>query len=328
MNRGKGAQPKPPFLRRVPVYVVLFLAGACVTAATVESTSTANEEPLSPTTVTSLATTTTGASTPTTTTTTQVSTVEDLGGQGCREDPFAAPFPDQLAARYPGRQITAHLYDSRTGCEYLLNPLNRQPTASVFKVLVLAGTLLEAQSASRAVSDWELGQLTPMITRSTNPQVRRIWSSFGASPWFKEQAEIFGLDQTTISADSGSAWGLTRTSAADQVKLLRQVLLGESGPIEPGYRAVAVDLMSSVVPEQTWGVTAGVPSTWAVAQKNGFAGATINSVGWVDEPGPGNGYVIAILSTGWPNFASGIAAVEVVNLRVADSMFDTVPNIE
>jgi beta-lactamase class A len=86
--------------------------------------------------------------------------------------------------------------------------------------------------------------------------------------------------------------------------------------------------MTSVVPEQTWGVTAGVPSSWGVAQKNGFAGATTNSVGWVDEPGPGNGYLVAILSTGWPNFSAGIPVVEYVSLAIADALIDRVPGAE
>jgi hypothetical protein len=198
----------------------------------------------------------------------------------------------------------------------------------VFKVMVMAGTLLEAQERGRELSEWELSQLTPMITRSTNPQVRRLWRSFGSSPWFRQQVGIFELDETRVTADRGSSWGRTLTSASDQVDLLRQVLLGEWGPLTEDYRAEALALMTSVVPEQTWGVTAGVPSSWGVAQKNGFAGATTNSVGWVDEPGPGNGYLVAILSTGWPSFSAGIPVVEYVSLAIADALIDRVPGAE
>ena len=237
----------------------------------------------------------------------------------CRPDPFAG-MADDLESRYPGKLITANVHDLRTGCDYSLNPENRQRTASVLKVMVMAGTLLEAQKAGRPVSDRELDLMTPMITLSTNPQVRSLWSSFGGSPWFREQTEIFGLEETTAVGDDGAAWGLTTTSAKDQVNLLRQVLLGEWGPIGSEYREVALDLMTSVDPSQTWGVTAGVPDDWVVAQKNGFAGITINSVGWVDEPGPGDGYVVAILSQGWPDHPSGIAAVEYVSEIVAAAM--------
>lgn len=233
---------------------------------------------------------------------------------------FTTEFQQEIARDYPRQRITAHVYDIRTGCSYSLNPGNRQNTASVFKVMVMAGTLLEAQNAGRSVSDWEMSQMIPMITESTNSEVRYLWNHFGGSPWFQDQRNTFGLSQTTVTADDGSAWGNTRTSAKDQVNLLRQVLLGHWGPLDPAYRAVAFDLMTSVVPSQTWGVTAGVPPGWTVAMKNGFAGSVINSVGWVDAPGPSQGYVVAILSLGWPNHPAGIAAVERVNRIIAEAM--------
>ena len=225
-----------------------------------------------------------------------------------------------LAADYPGKSITAHVHDLRTGCDYSYNPGNRQRTASVFKVMVMAGTLLEAQNEGWDLSDFEMGQLVPMITESTNEPVRALWNHFGGSPWFAEQGEIFGLGQTNITADGGSSWGRTTTSARDQVDLLRQVLLGQGGPLDAESRAIAIDLMTSVVQSQTWGVTAGVPDGWGVAQKNGFAGIVINSVGWVDEPGVSQGYVVAILSQGWPDHPTGIAAVERVNRTIAEAM--------
>lgn len=233
---------------------------------------------------------------------------------------FTDQVVDQLAADYPDKLLTAWVHDLRTGCDYSFNPGNRQRTASVFKVMVMAGTLLEAQGDGRAVTDWEMSQLVPMITQSTNDEVRALWNHFGGSPWFSEQREVFGLGQTRVNADDGSSWGLTTTSARDQVNLLRQVLVGQWGPLQADYRAVALDLMTSVVPSQTWGVTAGVPSGWRVALKNGFAGAVINSVGWVDGPGENPGYVVAILTQGWPNHPAGIAATERISWIVAGAM--------
>lgn len=301
----------------------------CLTACQTRAASTPTQ--ISTTTIASSTSTrsTAGSTTIVETTTTDPNPTTRIAiTTACRVDPFAGPFSRNLESKYPGKKITAHLYDTRTGCHYELNAENRQPTASVFKVMVMAGTLLEAQAASRSVSDFELSQLTPMITRSTNPQVRALWRSFGGSPWFRVQADLFGLDETSVTADGGSAWGRTMTSSSDQVYLLRQLLIGDGGLILPEYRAMAIGLMTSIAPEQTWGVTAGVPSTWKVAQKNGFAGSTTNSIGWVDEPGDSDGYLVAILSTGWPNFRAGIPAVEAVNEAIAAAMFDTVPGVE
>lgn len=241
--------------------------------------------------------------------------------QTCRPDPFPRAVADDLAERYRGKLLTAHVYDTRTGCSYSLNPDNQQRSASVFKVLVMAGTLFEAQQADREVTDRELALMTPMITRSTNNEVRILWRAFGGGDWFRQTADAYGIVDIDIVGDfNTSPWGRTRATSHEQVNLLRQVLLGEWGPLNEYSRGVALDLMTSVVPEQTWGVTAGVPEDWTVAQKNGFAGSIINSVGWVDEPGESDGYVIAILTEGWPNFATGIAAVEVISEIAARAM--------
>jgi beta-lactamase class A len=264
----------------------------------------------------------------TTTTTTAPEAYPGESRGACRPDPFAGSVPSDLANRYPGRDLTAHVFDIRTGCEYSLNPGNRQNTASVFKVMVMAGTLLEAQNREREVTESEMSRLVPMITESANWPVRSLWRSFGASPWFRQTGIVFGLSETSITADGGSAWGATKTSASDQVGLLHQVLLGQGGLLDEDSREVALGLMTSVVPSQTWGVTAGVPGSWTVAQKNGFAGRIINSVGWVDPPGDDDGYLVAILTYGWPNHPAGIEAVERISVLVANSMIDTVPGVE
>ena len=226
------------------------------------------------------------------------------------DDPFTADRAGSLSRRFPSQSFTAYVYDTRSGCIFEMNPDSRLRTASVFKVMVMAGTLLEAQNDGRLLSSWELGQVTTMISESANSPVRALWNHFGGSPWFNRQAEIFGLEATRPVGDSGGVWGTTTTSAEDQVELLRQVLLGESGPLRPEYRAEAWRQMTSVVPSQTWGITSGVPSGWTVAQKNGFAGHIANSVGFVQAPGGDEGYVIAILSNGWPDWSRGVPVVE------------------
>jgi hypothetical protein len=245
--------------------------------------------------------------------------VRAVGEDRCREDPFTAARGAGLAADYPGKKFTAYVYDEVSGCAYWLNPDHRQETASVFKVMVMAGTLLEAQLAGRPPSGWEWSQLEPMITESANEPVRALWNHFGGYPWFTEQAAIFGLSATTVSGDQQEApWGRTLTSARDQADLLRQVLLGEWGPLEATGRSHAWELMTSVISSQRWGVTAGVPEGWVVAQKNGFAGDTTNSVGVVRGPG-GEHYVVVILTSGWPSWEQGVPAVERVSVWVAST---------
>lgn len=236
--------------------------------------------------------------------------IEATGEFLCTDNPFTTQRVAGLEDRYPNQAFTAYVYDTRTRCAYWMNPDERLRTASVFKVMVMAGTLLEAQEDGRSLTSWERSQLQPMITESANTPVRSLWRSFGGSPWFRQQADIFGLDQTDPVGDTAGVWGRTTTSAKDQGDLIRQVLLGDWGPLEKSYRDEAWDLMTSVTPPQTWGITEGVPSDWTVAQKNGFAGHIANSVGFVQEPGTKEGYVVAVLTNWWSHWAQGVPVVE------------------
>lgn len=245
--------------------------------------------------------------------------VEAAGERLCPSDPFTEGRVGALEARHPRQAFSAYAYDLASTCAYWMNPETRLRTASVFKVMVMAGTLLEAQEAGRVLTPWERSRLEPMISESANQPVRDLWNSFGGSPWFRDQARRFGMDDTRTVGDNERGWGLTTTSAKDQGDLLRQVLLGHWGPLEAPGRAEALALMSSVVPSQSWGVTAGVPDDWQVAQKNGFAGIVANSVGLISD-GNGSGYVLVVLSNGWPTWRHGVAAVEQISEWVASEL--------
>jgi beta-lactamase class A len=78
--------------------------------------------------------------------------------------------------------------------------------------------------------------------------------------------------------------------------------------------------MTSVVPEQRWGVTQGVPQGWVVAQKNGFAGGVANSVGFVRRPDSADGYVIAVLTSGWSSWSRGVPTVNEISGWVSAAM--------
>lgn len=240
----------------------------------------------------------------------------------CRDNPFPASRVAGIERDHPGILFTAHVIDLDSGCAYGFNSDHRQQTASVFKVMVMAGTLLEAQTAERQLSDWERSQLEEMIQQSVNEPVRNLWRSFGGSSWFRDQARLFAMEETRVQGEDGGVWGRTTTSAYDQVQLLRQVLLDARGPLEAAGRRTAFELMAGVVGSQTWGVTAGVPAAWTVAHKNGFAGLTANSVGVIYDPDMEPDYVLAVLSFGWSDWRSGVGPVEEIAAWAAESLVE------
>ena len=127
----------------------------------------------------------------------------------------------------------------------------------------------------------------------------------------------FGLPETAPN----QVWGLTVTSARDRTRLVRQILHGEYGPLTAPYRALARYYMHHITPSQHWGISAGLPSGWSVALKNGFFSSSccawrIGSTGFISGPG-GAGYAVTVMTDGWPSDRPGIEAVEFVARAVA-----------
>jgi hypothetical protein len=117
-----------------------------------------------------------------------------------------------------------------------------------------------------------------------------------------------------------TAWGLTVTTAADQIILLEHVVL-PNPELSTASRDYMLSLLESVTPSQVWGVSAGAVPGTTVALKNGWlpVGATwqVNSIGWIS--GSDRNYVIAVLTSGDPSESYGIASISLV----ADSAWET-----
>ncbi|MPZ51539.1 MAG: hypothetical protein GEU79_02195 [Acidimicrobiia bacterium] len=243
-------------------------------------------------------------------------------GQTCESsDPFPPDLSESLSERYPGRRFTATVYDARNGCTYTFQPETRITTASVFKIEVLAGLLWRAENEGRPLSSWEMERAIPMITESANPPTSDLFLSLGGVAGFESIHDAFGLEETVIPS---GRWGLTLTSASDQIHLVRQLLLNEFGPLDGDSVMVARDLMGSVIPSQQWGISAGVPGRWEFELKNGFyptrgIGWRINSVGVIRDIDDG-AYAMAIFSDGWSTEAAGISALEKVATILNDAL--------
>ncbi|WP_328376024.1 serine hydrolase [Streptomyces sp. NBC_01020] len=178
-------------------------------------------------------------------------------------------------------------------------------TASIVKVGILATLLLRAQDAGRGPGAPELALAAPMIEHSDNASATALWKTIGGARGFDSGVRRLGLTRTRGGANG--EWGLTRTTAGDQLALLRAVF-GTDSELAPASRRVLAALMAQVVPGQAWGVSAA-GSSWAL--KNGWlprgsaARWTVNSIGRVTT-GAG-GRLIAVLSEGHTTLPAGIA---------------------
>ncbi|MCQ8189872.1 serine hydrolase [Streptomyces sp. RCU064] len=187
-------------------------------------------------------------------------------------------------------------------------------TASVIKVGILAALLLGAQDEGRRLTAQERSYAGVMIEKSDNDAATALWGTIGGANGLEAALGRLGL--TATHADDRGRWGLTRTTAADQLTLLRAVFL-DGSPLSAHSQAYLRTLMGRVTAGQSWGIGSAADGTGAAPRlKNGWMprDATglwvINSIGEVTVNG--RPCLVAVLSEGHADRESGVALVEEV----------------
>ena len=197
-------------------------------------------------------------------------------------------------------------------------------TASIVKVDILAALLLRAQDAGRSLTVAEKAYAAAMIEKSDNDAASALWRAIGVGDGLDAANERFGL--TGTGGGDGPLWGLTRTTAADQVTLLRQVFVADGSLLSGASRAYVRGLMERIADGQRWGVSAAAEeaagAAWAL--KNGWLRRSttglwiVNSIGRVESGG--RGCLVAVVSRGSGTRAEGISLTEAA-ARAAVSVF-------
>lgn len=186
-------------------------------------------------------------------------------------------------------------------------------TASIVKVDVLAALLLRAADEGRSLTAQERTYAAAMIERSDNDATTAVWDEIGRADGLDAANERLGL--TGTSGGEGPLWGLTQTTAADQLTLLKQVFgVGDGLVLGSDARAYVQGLMGNVESDQAWGVSAA--GDGAAALKNGWLKRSttglwvVNSVGRVTVDG--RAYLVAVVSRGSATKEAGVDLVEAV----------------
>jgi hypothetical protein len=234
-------------------------------------------------------------------------------------NPLGAAAASYVSSR--GGIVLAAVYDLQTGQTWRLGQGQPQDEASIVKLDVLE-TLLAQQGggtpAGLPAGDQSLAQ--QMIEDSDNDAATSLWYAVGGAPGISSFNKEAGLAHTSPSpcvdcyGFPWPGWGLTTTTPADQIALLR-ALVEPSTLLTGRDRSYVLSLMENVTPDQRWGISGGVPAQATVALKNGWLplNATdtdwqINSVGWVS--GQGRDYLMAVLTTGNPTEQYGIDTID------------------
>jgi hypothetical protein len=242
-----------------------------------------------------------------------------------RPAPVRSPFASLAGflAHRTGR-ITAAVYDARTGRTWVYHPGVLEDTASIVKVQIMGTALREAEMAGTALPPGQAALMTPMIEVSDNDAATQLLADVGGPASLRTFDRLAGLDRTfpssvkLIPGTDLPGWGLTTTTAADQVTLVSRFAY-PNAVLSSADRQYGLNLMEHVDPSENWGVSGGVPAGSTIALKNGWlpvagSGWHINSIGWIN--GHGRNYVLAVLTDHDPSETYGIDTIEAIAKQV------------
>jgi beta-lactamase class A len=203
-------------------------------------------------------------------------------------------FHDAVSS-YIGRRegkISVAVYDHATKHLTVVRPKVRGRTASIVKVDILE-TLLHKTAGH--LSEDQRETAIAMIENSDNDAATKLWNEDGGAPGVGAYNDDVGLKQTDPDVD----WGLTTTSAKDQVTLIRELF--HTGLLTSSGRNLQRRLMRHVEADQRWGISGGLPKSANFGVKNGWLPVSedhdrwaVNSIGWVH--GDGKRYEIAVIT--------------------------------
>ena len=183
-------------------------------------------------------------------------------------------------------------------------------TASIVKVDILAALLYQAQQDGRTLTASEQALATAMIEHSDNTAATTLFNEVGGKAGLDALNKTFGLTDTVIGSNGN--WGLTQTTAKDQIRLL-QIVLGDRSVLTAGSKAYVAGLMSNVEADQNFGVSAAADDSDDSALKVGYLQRSqtglwdVTSVGRIESGG--HTYLVAVLSDSNASFASGVQLV-------------------
>ncbi|MDP9796701.1 beta-lactamase class A [Catenuloplanes nepalensis] len=183
-------------------------------------------------------------------------------------------------------------------------------SASVAKVGILAAVLLLAQDQDRELTATETRLATRMIGVSDNDAASTLYAEIGAVAGLGAATARLGLTDTVPD----ESWGLTRTTPDDQARLVSALLMPD-GAFSAYSRQVAEDLMTSIDPDQDWGVGAAAAPGERVALKNGWLSRDTEDGTWIANSvgritGASADLTLVVLSHGNAGYQTGVDRVE------------------
>ena len=231
-------------------------------------------------------------------------------GRGTPVPPFPAPGAIAAARAFLAGRAGRSSFAVVDSAGHLAGLRTREhfETASVVKVMFLTAYLQMLQAHHRALGAGDRALLYPMIHESNNDSASAVLGIVGGAAVARVAREAGMHDY----APGVGWWAFTQTSAADQA-----VFVNELARLIPArYYGYARYLMSTIEPEQSWGVPPVARPRWQVYFKTGAlpSRGLFNEVARL-ERGP-VAFTVAVFTDGDPSQAYGEQTIEGVAARL------------
>lgn len=171
-------------------------------------------------------------------------------GESSDSEAAAKRLADRIRATLGSRagQVSVVVHDRKSGTTVTHNGSLRVETASIVKVMILVAVIDHRRANGSGLTSSDRALARKMIRVSDNAAASTLLGRAGGKPALDRLAKRLGMKHTATSW----SWGLTRTSAADQVRLVDAILDGKALPRDSD-RDYVLGLMGDVVEEQAWG---------------------------------------------------------------------------
>ena len=178
-------------------------------------------------------------------------------------------------------------------------------SASVVKAMLMVAYLNRKGVRGRRLNHEDRALLDPMIQRSSNAAADQVHATVGSEGLYRLARRVGMRNFTT-----GSVWSGSQITAADQTRFFLRV----ERYVVRRHRDTALELLSSIVPRQRWGIAQVIPPGWAFYFKGGWTPVVQNQVGLLRR---GNRRIaIAVLTSASPGPYYGRETERGVALRL------------
>lgn len=219
----------------------------------------------------------------------------------------------------PGDSFSVAGFDLATGQGIAAGARSGMTEASIVKLDILETALYHRQQTGY---DFNEDDAEAMMENSDNAAGDRIFDYDGGNSGLQPYNNTVGLGHTQL--DPTETWGLSTTTATDQLMLLKQLVSGTS-VLNSTSRAYALQLMGDVEADQNWGISAAADPGASSWLKNGWLNIdrdnglwAVNSVGMTTSGG--HRVLLAVLSQHQPDMQTGVNRVAAAARQLATAL--------